>query len=349
MNFTSSSTAFHDIVKFDNVQGLNGHGSLAPALEDASWPMEVRGAGNGGVRLARVADFPAAVERPLRKAPEAPCLKELEIASETKSGIFWQYMTGYTRPSFTPELLHDLYAVRDYLCALAEHEGGSPFQYMVTASKVPGIYNLGGDLPRFVGLIREGDRDGLLTYALSCAEGQYLRAVNFDLPHTTISLVQGDTLGGGFECALADDVIIAEEHAKFGLPEVLFGLFPGMGAYSFLCRRVSPRRAEEMILSGRLYSAQELLELGVIDRVVASGTGEKAVYDFIDQDARRKRVRQVMHRLHREVNPVTRDELHRIAEIWVDTALTLGKGELRKMERLAQAQDKRLAALRNAD
>ena len=55
---------------------------------------------------------------------------------------------------------------------------------------------------------------------------------SFNLPFTTISLVQGDALGGGFEAALCGDIIIAEKQARFGFPEVLFNLFPGMGAYN---------------------------------------------------------------------------------------------------------------------
>ena len=55
----------------------------------------------------------------------------------------------------------------------------------------------------------------------------------------TVALIQGDAIGGGFEAMLTNDVVIAERTAKFGLPEILFNLFPGMGAHSFLKR---PRR-----------------------------------------------------------------------------------------------------------
>ena len=55
---------------------------------------------------------------------------------------------------------------------------------------------------------------------------------------TTIALLEGDALGGGFESALSCDVVIAEKHVKAGFPEVLFNMFPGMGGLSFLSRRV---------------------------------------------------------------------------------------------------------------
>ena len=58
------------------------------------------------------------------------------------------------------------------------------------------------------------------------------------LPLITIALVQGEALGGGFESILSFDVVIAERDARFGLPEAMFGLFPGMGAHSFLSRRL---------------------------------------------------------------------------------------------------------------
>jgi len=58
-------------------------------------------------------------------------------------------------------------------------------------------------------------------------------ANNLFLPLTTISLAQGDALGGGFEAALSCSVIIAERRARFGFPEVMFNLFPGMGPTAF--------------------------------------------------------------------------------------------------------------------
>ena len=273
--------------------------------------------------------------------PELPRFADLDVVEDREAGVLWQYMAPTGRPSFTLRLLEEMTATLDYVHNLANYEGRTPFQYFVTASRMPGIYNLGGDLPRFVELIRAEDRDGLLRYAHACANGQYTRATNLELPICTISLVQGDALGGGFECALADDVIIAERSAKFGLPEILFGLFPGMGAYSFLSRRVSPAYAERLILSGQVYTAEEMHEAGIVDVLVDDGEGVQGVRDFVQHERKRMRTRQALQKIRQRVNPVTRDELIDITELWVDTALTLGDGELRKMERLAKAQDRR--------
>jgi enoyl-CoA hydratase/carnithine racemase len=60
------------------------------------------------------------------------------------------------------------------------------------------------------------------------------------------------------------DVIIAERGAKFGFPENIFGLFPGMGAYSLVARRVGAAFAEEMMLGGRIYTAEEMKDVGLV-------------------------------------------------------------------------------------
>ncbi len=275
-----------------------------------------------------------------------PKLAELEIVEDRQRGVFWQYMAPCGRPSFSLRLLKEINAALNYFERVGHQERQSAFEYVVTASRMPGIYNLGGDLARFVELIRAGDREGLQRYAHACIEVVHKWATSLGLPVCTISLVQGDALGGGFECALAGDVIIAERRAKFGLPESLFGLFPGMGAYSFLSRRVSPMYAERLILSGRVYTAEEMYQAGIVDVLVEDGEGEQGVHDFIRRERKQMRTRRALHKIRERVNPVTRSELLDITELWVDTALTLGKPELRKMERLAQVQDRRFRAER---
>ena len=108
-----------------------------------------------------------------------------------------------------------------------------------------GVFNLGGDLALFREAIARHDRETLVAYGRNCVDNLYPWSRNCDLPLTTISLVQGEALGGGFECALSASVLIAEESSRMGFPEILFNLFPGMGAYSFLTRKVGrgPRKS----------------------------------------------------------------------------------------------------------
>jgi DSF synthase len=215
--------------------------------------------------------------------------------------------------------------------------------YYVTASRTPGVFNLGGDLSLFVMLIKTRDRGALAHYAKLCIDVQYPRSQSFFSPTlTSISLVQGDALGGGFECALASDVIIAEESAQMGFPEILFNLFPGMGACSFLERRIGLRATEELILSGKMLPAYKLHEMGVVDVLAPNGQGETAVRDWITSNAKRRNGMQAMHRSRQFVRPVTRAELDGIVELWVDAAMRLGERELKMMSRLARAQARRM-------
>ena len=279
---------------------------------------------------------------------DAARLAELDVRLDAPARILWQHMKPAGRPSFTMGLLSDMRAAQRWVqsaFADAPETGEAPMRYVVMASRMPGIFNLGGDLPLFVELIRAKDRAGLRRYAHACIDVQHARAINMDTPVVSISLVQGDALGGGFECALAADVIVAEKSAKFGLPEILFNLFPGMGAYSLLGRRIGPARAEEMILSGRIYSAEELKAMDVVDVVAADGQGEEAVYQYVEERDRSFNAHRAVYKVRRMVNPVSHRELLDVTDLWVETALTLENSDLRKMERLAAAQDRRWAAI----
>jgi DSF synthase len=277
-------------------------------------------------------------------------LPELDAVLDHNAKIYWLYMRPEGRPSFTFGLVRDVKASIDHLSRLFANkfQGEVPARYTVMASRMPGIFNLGGDLRNFANLIRDKDRATLLKYGKACTEAQYERSIKMNLPVISISLVQGDALGGGFECALADDLIIAEKSAKFGLPECLFSLFPGMGALSFLTRKIGAAMAEKMVFSGKIYTAAEMHEMGVVDMLVDDGMGEQGVYDFVEKNERSFASRRAVYAARQVVNPITRAELDRIVEMWADAALSLGSTDLRIMERLATAQDRRWAAINPA-
>lgn len=259
----------------------------------------------------------------------------LEIKYEEEKRLAWYFMKGYPRPCFTPELLAE---ILDWYQQLGEYQWPDDIHYVVMASKVPGIFNLGGDLNLFEQLIAKRDRAGLENYAIACIKPLFRFHTGLDRSISTISLVQGDALGGGFEAALSGDVIIAEQSAKMGMPEILFNLFPGMGAYSFLSRKVGSALAEKMILSGNVYSAPELFEMGIVDVLVADGAGEQAVYDYIKKENRARNGYRALRKVKRYCNPVSYEELKAITMLWVDAALQLTPRDLRTMERLVKRQ-----------
>ena len=265
---------------------------------------------------------------------------QLAVNHEHDCRAVWYNMHAYPRPCFTSELLHEIYRFFDDINNFPAY---ADVQYVVLGSDIPGTFNLGGDLSRFMRLIQEKNRDGLMEYAIACVEVLHLNHTGLGRGITTISLVQGDALGGGFEAAISSDVLVAERSAKMGFPEILFNLFPGMGAYSFLSRKIGHAMAEKMILSGRLYSAEELFDMGVVDVLAEDGHGEKAVYDYISHEDKTRNGITAFRAARKCTLPLSYEELKQVTGIWVDAALRLRDRDLRMMERLVNRQSARTA------
>lgn len=269
--------------------------------------------------------------------------KELDLTLD-QHGTLWCFMRPDGAPSYTAGLLREIAEVQASIKRMfAEAEFGKPpIKHFVLASRLHGIFNLGGDLRHFAECIRRGERERLAAYARACIDVLHNNYVAFNLPVITVALVQGDALGGGFESALACDVIVAERSAKFGLPEILFGLFPGMGAFSLLSRKLDAARAQRMMLGGRIYSAEELHQMGLVEVLAEDGQGEEVLRDYLLRNARRQKAHYSVFEMQRRIYPLSFEELHDVTDMWVDTALSLGEAELRKMERLTAAQQRRL-------
>ncbi|MBT9568003.1 MAG: crotonase/enoyl-CoA hydratase family protein [Thiobacillus sp.] len=253
--------------------------------------------------------------------------------------VAWGYMHASPRPCFTPALLTELLSWGDEMARMIDDPAESEVKYFVLASSVPDIFSLGGDLNLFMQYIASGDRAALLKYALACIDCSYAVHSHIGRPNvTSIALVQGQALGGGFESALSANVLIAERGAKMGLPEILFNLFPGMGAMTFLGRRVGHHKAEKIIASGKLYLAEELYDMGVVDILAEAGEGEQAVMEHVRREEKSRNGLLALRSAREVSQPVAYDELVRITEIWVDAALRLSAKDVRMMERLVSRQ-----------
>lgn len=282
-------------------------------------------------------------EASLRDLVRARRFASLNLDLTEEDRAFWCFMKPEGRPSFTRRLLEDLAGMQDLIAELFAHPvagNAAPFDYFVLGSHSPGVFNLGGDLPLFVDCIRRGDRDTLRQYAHACVETGYANYTGYGRGVMTIALLQGDALGGGLESALSCDMLIAERQVKIGLPEVVFNLFPGMGAYTYLSRRIGSANAEKLIMSGRMYTAEEMLALGVIDMVVDPGTGEQAVREHIARARPKQLAQSAIYQVRRRVNQISIEELRDVTDLWVKTALRLPEHDLNKMCRIAAAQDR---------
>ena len=209
-------------------------------------------------------------------------------------------------------------------------------RHLVLTSDVQGVFNFGGDLSLFVLLIRARDVDSLKLYGRRCVdmiwwlENAAARGV-----HTTV-LVQGDTLGGGLESVMPFHKVIFERSAQAGFPEVLFNLFPGMGAWNFVVRKAGYAIANEMILSGRLYTSEQLLGRHLVDLVVDDGAGDAAIDEILQTVNPRLRGTLAALEARRMAAPIHYEALMQIVDMWTDTAMDLTDRDLRLMERLAR-------------
>ena len=287
----------------------------------------------------------------LRKSADALRLfklEQIEVSWEQETGALWTFMRPRGRPSYNPALLEDFHAWQRGIVANFSHRPDE-LRYLLLGSRTPGVFNLGGDLNLFLGKIREADRDALVAYGKSCVRILHRNMNGLGLPMITIGVAQGDALGGGLESLLSFNVIVAERGAKFGFPENLFGLFPGMGAYSLVARRIGMALAEEMILSGRMYSAEEMKELGLVHILAEPGQGIAAARDYMQRNKRRHVGSRAVYQAAREVAPITLEELDRIVGIWADSCLQLRDRDLKVMQRLVSAQDKLQGTLQAAE
>lgn len=272
-----------------------------------------------------------------------PAYTQLLCQYDPQQRALWYYMNPQPRPCFSFTLLREM---RDLQQRVAGYLASSPeaadqIHYFVKASAVPGVFNLGGDLKLFVRLISEQDRDTLHEYGRICVDVIYNNATHLGIPTlTTIGLVQGSALGGGFEAALAQNVLIAEQNAELGFPEILFNLFPGMGAYSFLARRIDTARVERLLRSGDSYRAGDLWEMGAVDMLAPDGQGVHTANEFMRRHSRARNGHLAIQRVRERVNPITYQELADVVDIWVDAALQLTPRNLRMMSRLVAAQER---------
>ncbi len=211
-------------------------------------------------------------------------------------------------------------------------------RHFVMTSDVPRVFNFGGDLALFVLLVRAKDVESLQLYAQRCVDLIWWmeNAASLGI-HTTV-LSQGDTLGGGLESVLPFHKVIFERSAQGGFPEVLFNLFPGMGAWDFTIRKCGYAVANELILSGRLYSAEELQYRHLVDVVTEDGEGEAALERVIRDVDQRHRGTLAALRAQRLAVPIRYEVLMEIVDLWATSALSLTDRDLRLMERLARAQ-----------
>ena len=160
----------------------------------------------------------------------------------------------------TRDLLGELAAALDIL------EAASPgdVRVVVLAGEGDRTFSAGSDVGEFES--QRGPK-GRERHALESGVADRLARV----PMPTIAAIEGNALGGGLELALCCDIRVASETSRMGLPEVRLAVTPGAGGTQRLPRVVGAARAKELILTGRVLTAEEAERIGLVSRVVPSG------------------------------------------------------------------------------
>ena len=149
----------------------------------------------------------------------------------------------------------DLLAVFDGFCAAPNRQ-----RCIVITGAGPKAFCAGGDLKQRNGMTDEQWQDQHLIFERA------IRAMT-DCPVPIIAAVNGAAYAGGLEISLCADFVYAVEHARFALTEVTLGIMPGAGGTQNLPRAVGARRAKEIMLTGRPFSAQDAYDWGMVNRL----------------------------------------------------------------------------------
>jgi DSF synthase len=275
-----------------------------------------------------------------RPFTEAGDLSQISAYYEEGRNTMWMMLRSRPRPCFTQELVNDILDL-----SRAARGSHLPFDFWVTGSLVPGIFNVGGDLNFFVDAIRTGRRELLIAYARSCIDGLHEIFTGFGTGAISIAMVEGTALGGGFEAALAHHFVLSQNDAKMGFPEIAFNLFPGMGGYSLIERKSTMQLAENLISTGESHTGDWYAEKGIVDRIFQPGDAFLTTRTFIDGIRPKLNGIRAMIKARQRVLLLPRAELIEITEDWVRAAFTIEEKDLAFMERLVILQNRRVSKL----
>lgn len=159
------------------------------------------------------------------------------------------------------------------LAAIESLEADSSIRAVVVTGSGDKAFASGADLPEFVQMLDSPDE-----IAFHTSLTRRLFGTISELRPPVLAAVQAAAVGGGLELALSCDLIIADERARLGVPEVGLGLIPGAGGTQRLPRRIGAARATELVLRGRLLKAADAERIGLVNEVAPEGSAlERAV------------------------------------------------------------------------
>ncbi|MCI4348937.1 MAG: enoyl-CoA hydratase/isomerase family protein [Thermoplasmata archaeon] len=166
---------------------------------------------------------------------------------------------------------YDIHMMREFDEAIEELRFDEKARVIVLSSGIPGFFSAGADIE----MLKQSQPDFKAMFCLHCQETLDKFAKT---PKVVIAAINGHCVGGGLEIALSTDIrLMAKDSGKIGLPEVTLGVLPGTGGTQRLPRLVGTSRALDMMITGKLLSPDEALQIGLVNYVFPKETFEHDV------------------------------------------------------------------------
>jgi DSF synthase len=273
----------------------------------------------------------------------AGMLPQIDLEFEPAIRTLWITLKPEPKPVFTLACGESVLGVLRTIVDLWPDPNRSPVLFLAYRGVGP-VYALGGDLDFYLECLASNDRAALEYYAHLAVDIMAMNASSLGRRVITIANIHGKALGGSIDPPRSCNIMVAEEKAQFGYPEVAFNHFP-IAAVPILSRRIGIIGAQRILMSGQEYSAREFLEMGVVDEVVPQGTGEAVVRDYAARSLSSHSARVALFSEFCRHAGDLEQELAHSAKIWIDHILKLRPIDIAKLQRIAQLQDKMLSRL----
>jgi DSF synthase len=275
-------------------------------------------------------------------------LPQVELAYEPEIKVLWITLAPEPRPVITLDMMISLNKVQRAVHALwgPEKYAQSPVRFVAHIAKASSpICTLGGDLEFYLECISRDDFASLEEYARLSIESIKWSASSLRGSAITAASVHALALGGGIDASRSCNVMFAERRATFSYPEIKFNHFP-ISAVAILSRIVGPRVAQNILASGKEYTADEFANLGVVDAVVADGEGPASLRKYAAENLKTHRARLALFEaFYAQGGAAFESELDHLAKRWSEQITRLTPLEISALQKIVSAQDMFLARM----
>jgi len=273
----------------------------------------------------------------------AGVLPQIDLDFEPDIRTLWITLKPEPKPVFTLPAISSVKKVQEAVIRLWSGAPASPVMFLAYRGVGP-LFSLGGDLDFYLDCLAERNSEGLLDYARQAAEVIASNTDGLRGMAITMTTIHGKALGGGIDPARACHVLVGEEQATFGYPEIHYNHFP-ISAVPILSRHVGTVQAERILTQGLDYTATEFHACGVLDAVVPTGAGEEWIRSHAKRSLPSHRARMALIAAFNRRSGNLAVELKEAVDTWVKHFMELKPIDISKLQRIAQVQERMLVRM----